>query len=127
MVRRGKAITVCPEILGGLPTPRPSLELQGGNGYDVHKGKARVKTADGLDVTEEFCKGAEIVLALARELQPSSIILKEVSPSCGSNLIRDGSYTGNRIPGIGVTAALLKQSGFKVVSSEQFKNENQKE
>lgn len=127
MVRRGKAITICPELLGGLPTPRPSLEIQGGSGYDVHKGKARVKTADGQDVTEEFCKGAQMVLALAKELQPELIILKENSPSCGSNRIKDGSFTGKRIKGAGVTAALLMQSGFKVTSSEEFQKENQAE
>lgn len=121
MVRRGKAITICPELLGGLPTPRPSLQIQGGNGYDVLEGKARVKTAAGEDVTEEFCEGAKMVLALAQELQPKLIILKEISPSCGSNFIKDGSFTGKVIPGVGVTAALLKKSGFDIKSSDQFK------
>ena len=125
MVRQGKAITICPELLGGLPTPRPSLQIQGGNGYDVLEGKAQVQTAAGEDVTEEFCKGAEAVLALAKELQPTSIILKENSPSCGSNFIKDGSFTGRLIPGVGVTAAILKKSGFQIISSEEFEDGKQ--
>lgn len=122
LIRQGKAVAVCPEALGGLPIPRPPAEIQGGDGYDVLEGKARVVDSSGREVTAEFCRGAKSTLALARELQPDLIILKEKSPSCGSQQIYNGSFSATTIPGAGVTAALLKQHGFQVISEKQFKD-----
>lgn len=96
-------IPVCPEQLGGLPTPREKAKLIDGDGYDVLANSARVMTDSGKDVTQNFIKGAEQVLKLARARSISTIILKSRSPSCG--------ISGK----IGVTAALLKVNGFKLI------------
>ena len=97
-------IPVCGEILGGLPTPRVSAERQG----------ARVVTADGCDVTAAYRRGAEEVLRLAERYGCKAALLKEKSPSCGSGLIYDGSFTGTLVPGDGVAAQLLKEEGLIV-------------
>ena len=99
-------IPVCPEQLGGLPTPRVAADLTGGNGHDVLAGRARVITRDGIDVTENFILGARQVLEIAKQQQITKVFLKARSPSCGLN------------PRIGVTAALLQAEGFTVVEME---------
>lgn len=111
LVRQGVAVPVCPEQLGGLPTPRPAAEIDGGDGHDVLAGRAQVLTRDGLDVTEEFVRGAHEVLRLAREMNADEVILKSRSPSCGVDVIvRDGEAAA----GDGVTAALLRREGIRV-------------
>ena len=100
-----EVIPVCPEMLGGLPTPRPPAEVQS---------DGRVVTQDGNDVTQAFQTGAERTLALVRKWQPDRIILQSRSPSCGVRERYDGTFTGTRIPGQGVTAALLVKNGFSV-------------
>ena len=95
-------IPVCPEQLGGLPTPRCAADVIDGNGDDVLKAKARVICKDGVDVTDAFIRGAEQVLAIAQKQRVTRIFLKARSPSCG---------VINR----GVTAALLIEHGFSVV------------
>ncbi|MBC7343287.1 MAG: DUF523 domain-containing protein [Clostridia bacterium] len=112
LVQQGIAIPVCPECLGKLTIPRPPAEIQGGNGMDVLSGQARVIDREGKDVTQAFLRGAQAVLAKAQQVKPSLIILKEKSPSCGTTLIFDGSFSGRTRPGPGVTAALLYQYGF---------------
>ena len=96
-------IPVCPEQLGGLPTPRVAADLTGGDGQDVLSGKAKVISRDGQDVTENFILGARQVLEIARQYEIAGIFLKAKSPSCGLT------------PKIGVTAALLKVEGYEVV------------
>lgn len=91
-------VPVCPEVLGGLSTPRTPAELCG----------ERVVTADGRDVTKEFLLGAERALLLAREHGCTLAVLKERSPSCGSGMIYDGTFSGTLTPGDGKTAQLLK-------------------
>jgi uncharacterized protein YbbK (DUF523 family) len=105
-VKDGICIPVCPEQLGGLPTPRVAADLVGGNGYDVLGGRARVVTREGADVTENFILGARQVLNIARKQEIATVFLKSRSPSCGLN------------PQIGVTAALLVAEGFRVVEME---------
>jgi len=122
LVRQGKAVPVCPEALGGLPIPRPPAEIQGGDGYDVLAGRARVVDNTGRDVTAEFCRGAASTLALARELNPVLVVFKEKSPSCGSQQIYNGTFSATTSPGTGVTAALLKQHGFQVINEKLFKD-----
>lgn len=113
LVNEGRAIAVCPEQLGGLPTPRVSAELTG-TGEDVLSGKARAVTRDGRDVTEKFVTGAEKTLAIARLAGAKRAILKAKSPSCGCGLIYDGSFSGRLVPGTGVAAALLEKNGIEV-------------
>lgn len=109
-------IPVCPEEAGGLPTPRPPVEIVGGDGNDVLDGKAKVLTADGVDKTEEFLKGAKHALTLAQSQGATSAILKSKSPSCGCAKIYDGAFSGKLVSGDGVTTALLKRHGIKVIS-----------
>lgn len=109
---RSKEFTlVCPEQLGGLSTPRPPAEIVDG----------RVITKeDNKDVTENFVRGAEETLKIAKLYVCSEAILKEGSPSCGCNLIYDGSFSGKKIPGKGITAKLLEEEGIKVKSEKDL-------
>lgn len=120
LVEEGKAEVICPEVLGGLPTPREPAEIQGGDGEDVLTGKAKVVDQSGKDVTKQFIEGAYKTLEAAKKLQATKIILKENSPSCGSTNIYDGNFTGEKIAGVGVTAALLRKHGFTVISEHDL-------
>lgn len=120
MVERGEAVFVCPEQLGGLSTPRPPAQIVGGTGEDVLDGRAKVVTDGGVDVTDQFVKGAQEALRLAQLAGAKVAVLKERSPSCGSSLIYDGSFSGGKMPGNGVTAALLKRHGIEVYSEETY-------
>lgn len=115
-----KAMTVCPEVMGGLSTPREPAEIVGGNGDDVLEGRAKVIDKSGRDVTEQFIKGAYETLKKAQELGATAIILKENSPSCGSSMIYNGEFNGKKVPGVGVTTALLRRNGLKVISEENL-------
>ena len=92
-------IPVCPEEAGGLSTPRPAVEIVGGDGNDVLDGKAKVLTTDGHDKTEEFLKGAKHALELAKSQGATSVILKSRSPSCGCGDIYDGTFSGTLTSG----------------------------
>jgi len=107
-------IPVCPEVLGGLPTPRPRAEVVGGDGVDVLAGRARVVTCEGRDVTDAFLRGAREVLRVARVLGAREAWLKGRSPSCGVSRIHDGSFSRRTRPGPGVTAALLAREGVRL-------------
>ena len=99
-----RLIPVCPETAGGLPTPRDPSERLGD----------KVLSNQGRDVTAQYQKGAETALRLARRYGCKAALLKEKSPSCGSGLIYDGSFTGTLVPGDGVAAQLLKEEGLIV-------------
>ena len=115
LLEEGKAILVCPEQLGGLTTPRRPAEIKGtANG--VFEGVDKLLNDEGVDVTENFKKGALEVLNIAKILNVEGIILKEGSPSCGVNFVYDGSFSGKKIKGMGLTTFLLKKNGFKVIS-----------
>lgn len=104
-------IPVCPEQLGGLGTPRTAAEIKGGDGKDVMEARARVIDDDGVDVTEQFLKGAEEVVKLARLTGAAEAYLKEKSPSCGVGAIyRKGALVNGR----GVTAYALETIGISV-------------
>lgn len=124
LVEDGKAVPVCPEVLGGLPVPRAPSEIVGGDGFDVLDGRARVLTDKGADNTDAFLQGAAEVLAVARKTGAHTAILKERSPSCGSSMIYDGTFNGRRIPGCGCTAALLIREGIRVCSEENYQGKN---
>ncbi|MFB8239057.1 DUF523 domain-containing protein [Kitasatospora purpeofusca] len=110
----GRAVVVCPEGAGGLPTPRPPAEIVGGDGADVLDGRARVVDATGADCTEEFIAGARAALAAAEAAGARRALLMARSPSCGCGRIYDGTFTGELRPGDGVTAALLRRAGIAV-------------
>ncbi|MFS1301577.1 DUF523 domain-containing protein [Streptosporangium longisporum] len=113
--RQGRLVAFCPEVEGGLPVPRPAAEIEGGaGGGAVLDGTARVLTAGGEDVTAAFVAGARAALEAARSCGARVAILKEGSPSCGSLTIHDGAFAGGRVPGHGVTTALLERNGIAV-------------
>lgn len=113
-----RAVLVCPEVDGGLPTPRPAAEIVGGDGADVLAGRARVVTQGGEDVTALYLAGARRALARARETGAAAAILKARSPSCGKGCIHDGTFSKATRTGDGVTTALLEQHGIAVFSDE---------
>lgn len=116
LYKNHELIPVCPEEAGGLSTPRPAVEIVGGDGNDVLDGKARVLTADGVDKTDEFLKGAKFALELAQAQGATTVILKSRSPSCGCGEIYDGTFSSTIVSGDGVTTALLKRHGIEVIS-----------
>ncbi|MBK3493904.1 DUF523 domain-containing protein [Viridibacillus sp. YIM B01967] len=120
LIEVNKAVTVCPELLGGFSTPREPAEIIGGKGEDVLDGNARVIEKSGRDVTDLYIKGAFATLKTVQELEATIIVLKEYSPSCGSAMIYNGQFKGEKIVGNGVTTALLKRNGLQVMSEEQF-------
>jgi uncharacterized protein YbbK (DUF523 family) len=122
LVEEKKAVTICPELLGGFTTPREPAEIVGGEGEDVLDGKAKVVGESGQDVTDLYIKGANATLEIAIKVQATTVILKENSPSCGSSMIYNGEFKGKKIAGNGVTTALLKRNGFKVISEEELGN-----
>lgn len=123
LMELAELIPVCPEILGGLPTPRPPAERKGD----------RVVNCEGGDVTEEYLRGARQSLYLAKLFGAQLALMKERSPSCGAGEIYDGSFTHTRIPGDGTASEMLKANGVRVYGEsrideliEQLKEENTK-
>lgn len=109
-----RLVGICPEVRGGLSVPREPAEQ--------NQISHNVITRSGLDVTEQFNKGAQLSLDLCKKHHIRFAILKESSPSCGSNLIYDGSFSNKKIPGQGVTSKLLIQSGIKVFSEHNLED-----
>ncbi len=107
-------VPVCPEQLSGLPTPRECCEIAGGDGFDVVSNKARVVTRTGNDITDYFIRGAELTYKICRTVGADVFFAKNFSPSCGVDMIYDGSFTGNKKKGAGVTSAYLKEKGIRV-------------
>ncbi|UOQ49787.1 DUF523 domain-containing protein [Gracilibacillus caseinilyticus] len=120
LINEHKATPVCPELLGGFSTPREPAEIIDGNGEDVLAGNAKVVEKSGKDVTELYIKGAYITLEKAKQVNATMVVLKENSPSCGSSMIYNGEFIGEKMAGNGVTSALLKRNGLRVISEEQF-------
>lgn len=111
----GRLVALCPELSGGFQVPRPPAEIEKGmTGEDVLDGCARVLEISGADVSAAYIEGARIALAVARENGCRHALLIDGSPSCGSGFVYDGSFSGVRHAGRGVTAALLRRSGIAV-------------
>jgi len=123
LIRKGKAIPICPEQLGGLPTPRSGSRIISGNGEDVIDGKTNVITDNGNDVTKNYLKGAELTLQLCKQFGITTVILKQGSPSCGKGKTQGGEKERKLINGNGVTVALLKRNGIEIYSEEDLENE----
>ena len=104
-------IPVCPECFGGLTIPRLPSEIKGG----------RVYAKDGEDVTDAFVSGAEQTLYIAKETNAPCAVLKENSPSCGFGKIYDGTFSGNKIDGNGITAQLLFDNEIQIFGESQIK------
>ena len=109
-LKNHEVIPICPEVLGGLPTPRPPAEITGGE----------VINRDGVSVDREYRLGAQKALEIAHSHQADLAILQSRSPSCGVKEIYDGTFSGRKIPGQGVTAQLLAQNGFAVMDVEDL-------
>ena len=113
-------IPVCPEQLGGLPTPRRPSEISGGGGSAVLRGEALVLDERGGDLTAPFLRGAQATLQLARLYRVDGAILKSRSPSCGAGAIYDGSFSRRLLEGDGVAAALLKRHRFPLYTEKSL-------
>jgi len=107
----GRVVPFCPEVAGGLAVPRAPAEIQAGG---------RVIDASGADVTAAFEEGARQALALAQAERCRFALLTDGSPSCGSSFVYDGSFSGTRVSGMGVTTALLERHGIRVFAPERI-------
>ena len=109
---KGKEVLeICPEVLGGLPTPRPSVELVNGIAMDK----------DGNSQDENFRKGVEVAMEMIGEQDIDLVVLQSRSPSCGVKQIYDGSFTGKLIDGSGLFAKALKDAGYEVMDVEDIR------
>ena len=113
-------VPVCPERLGGLTNPRPPAEIKGGTGEDVLMNKAKVVDEEGKDLTDEFLTGARETLEKAVANECKIAIFKAKSPSCGTEKIYDGTFSGATKEGVGVATALLERSGIKVFNENNL-------
>ena len=112
-----QVLLVCPEVMGGLPTPRLPAEIQSKeSGSGIFPNSRYVVNKAGEDVTAQFLLGAEKVLEIANRYHITAAVLKSNSPSCSGSYIYDGTFSGTRITGQGITAALLIKHGVKVYS-----------
>lgn len=111
LARDHDLVPVCPEVAGGLPTPRPAAELQP---------DGTVRTAAGDDVTALYRRGAAAAVAAAKTTGSTNAVLKARSPSCGCGQVYDGTFTRTRIPGDGLTARALREAGVQVRSDEEM-------
>ena len=118
--QQGRLVPFCPEVAGGFGIPRPRAEIQGGGGGAVLDGDAAVVDEGGANVTSQFLRGAEAALTLAREHGVGLAVLKDGSPSCASEQLHDGSFSGTRSIGRGVTAELLERGGIRVFSEARL-------
>ncbi|MDX8402532.1 MAG: DUF523 domain-containing protein [Mariprofundaceae bacterium] len=116
----GRIVPFCPEVAGGLPVPRPAAEIAGGDADAVLAGRARVVTAGGADVTGAFLEGAERALAMCWRHRIRVAVLKEGSPSCGTRAVGDGTFSGQKTAGMGITARLLARHGIVVFSENEI-------
>jgi uncharacterized protein YbbK (DUF523 family) len=109
-----RLVPVCPEVCGGLSTPRPAAERRGD----------RVVNADGVDVTEAYDRGAAAAVELAHAVGARQAVLKARSPSCGVSRVYDGTFTRTLRDGEGVTAAALRAAGIEVCSEEDLQSDS---
>ncbi len=104
--KQGRLIAICPEVISGLPVPRPPAE--------INQSTKKVMTIESVDVTKQFTQGAQQALLLCQQHNIKFALLKESSPSCGSNTIYDGTFSQKKINGEGLTTTLLREHGIQV-------------
>lgn len=120
-IKDGCVIPICPEVAGGLPTPRPPSEIEpNGSAEAVLRFQAKALTKNGDDVSNEYRAGAQKALELAQKYSIRCAILKARSPSCGSKQVYDGTHSKKLVEGMGITAQLLTQSGIKVFDETEI-------
>lgn len=120
-IQAGNVISLCPEMAGGLPTPRPPAEIEPGRtAQEVLLGQAKVLTINKEDVSAQYLQGAQKALELAKVYDIKVAILKARSPSCGSKQVYDGHHSRKLVDGMGTTAALLSQYGIKVFDETEI-------
>ena len=110
LLQKYELVPFCPEVEGGLKTPRVPSEIKGD----------KVISKEGRDVTKQFTEGAKLALNICKFLDIKIAILKDGSPSCGSTEIHNGHFDGRMIKGKGVTAKLLEQNGIKVYTENDI-------
>ncbi|MGC7873261.1 DUF523 domain-containing protein [Desulfosporosinus sp. SYSU MS00001] len=115
LVKDGKAIPICPEVIAGLCIPRDSCEI-----LVTDDGEKKVISRSNEDFTEVYKRGAQQTLTIAKTIGINTAILKARSPSCGSGLIYDGTFSGTLLNGYGFTAELLLENGIRVYTEEDF-------
>jgi len=113
-------IPFCPEQMAGFPTPRPPVEIIGGDGSDILSGNAKVITQNGKNVTKQFMDALNDILIAVQWIQPGMIVLQQRSPSCSCAGIYDGTFTHTLIPGDGIIAAFLRQHGYRLIDIMDF-------
>ena len=111
-IKDKELIIICPEIMGGLTTPREPSEIL----------NEKVISKSGKDVTQNFKRGANETLMLAKKFNVKKALLKSKSPSCGCGLIYDGTFNGKLIKGDGITTELLKKHGIEVLTEKDLNN-----
>lgn len=116
----GRFLKHCPEVAGGLSTPRPAAEILVADGKQVLSGHSSVQTSEGTDLSAEFIKGARSTLALIQEHGIKLALLKSNSPSCGNEHVYNGRFNGTLTQGVGVTTALLRQNSVQVFNEFQL-------
>lgn len=120
-LKEGRVVPICPEMAGGLPTPRPPSEIEPGKTAEhVLKMQGKVKTIQGEDVSAEYIRGAEKAVALANKHGIKVAIMKARSPSCGSKQVYDGTHSRQLIDGMGVTSKLLTENGITVFDETEI-------
>ncbi len=118
--QENRLILVCPELLAGLTTPRPAAEIFGCGGESVFSGQGKVVSQDGQDFTDDFIQGVIQALKIVKLHNVKLAILKDYSPSCGTENIHDGSFLKRTYYGLGVTAALLAQNNVRLFNASKI-------
>lgn len=118
--QENRLVIHCPELAAGLAVPRPPAEIVAGNGADVMCDRARIVEDNGQDVTAHYQLAAWLALSAAQQAGCSAALLTDGSPTCGSQYIYNGTFSGTQQPGMGVAAALLEQHGIRVFSAQQL-------
>lgn len=117
----GRLVPLCPETMAGLATPRPAAEIvPEASATDVLEGRAAIRDANGGDHTEAFREGARIAVSMARVRAARFALMTDGSPTCGSQLIADGTFSGRKRLGEGVAARALRDAGIEVFALDEI-------